>query len=236
MERKSFPLLRKSVDIKERIIEGYASTWDVDQVGDVITKGAFAKSVKERFPAGKIKVLWQHSDPLGMPVEMREDDTGLFVRAKISKTRLGDEALELMGDGVVDSMSIGFSTVQGKVDFTDVDGEPVRVLREVKLFEFSPVTFPANEMATINAVKSAELFDTLKRGGKLGAEDFQLLVKHIAELEALVKDALADSSREQHSKTESATIEPQAEKGIDPAVIDGFQSELDKLISWAKAR
>ena len=47
------------------------------------------------------KVLWQHAQPIGIPVEMREDAKGLWVKVRVSKTALGDEALELMRDSVV---------------------------------------------------------------------------------------------------------------------------------------
>lgn len=141
---------KAAVDLEERTFEGYASTFgNIDQAGDIIMPGAFTKTIQERFPTGSIKILWQHYDPLGMPVEIREDEKGLYVKGKISKTRLGDEALELMRDGVVNQMSIGFTIV--KADYDEETGN--RIIREVKLWEFSPVTFPANEKAVITAVK-----------------------------------------------------------------------------------
>ena len=42
----------------------------------------------------------QHAQPIGIPVEMREDAKGLWVKVRVSKTALGDEALELMRDSV----------------------------------------------------------------------------------------------------------------------------------------
>lgn len=141
-----------SVDMGERTIEGYASTWDKDKIDDIIHRGAFQKSINEAFPKGKIKVLWQHFQPLGMPIEMYEDSKGLFVKAKISKTVLGDEALELMRDGVVNQMSIGYSIPQNKSYYDENTG--VRHITEVKLHEFSPVTFPCNDEAVITSVKS----------------------------------------------------------------------------------
>lgn len=154
MELKAFKMDDQTVDMDARTFEGYASTFgNMDQVGDIIERGAFTKSIAERFGTGQIKVLWQHDQPLGMPVEMREDDRGLWVKGRVSKTRLGDEALELMRDGVIDRMSIGFSIPKGK---SDIDGDGIRRIREVKLYEFSPVTFPANEAAVITGVKSLQ--------------------------------------------------------------------------------
>jgi HK97 family phage prohead protease len=182
MELKSYELKESSVDMDARTFEGYASTWSEDSVGDVIHRGAFAKSIAEAFPAKRIKVLWQHNQPLGMPTEMREDDYGLYVRGKISKTVLGDEALELMRDGVVDRMSIGFMIPKGKSDYDD---KGVRNIREVKLMEFSPVTFPANEAAVITGVKSIQ--EALRNGAEI--TDARQLIKALDDLRALIAKA-----------------------------------------------
>jgi len=147
---KDFKMQDQDVDMDERIVEGYASTFNKDQVEDMIHAGAFTKSINERFPAGKIKLLYQHSTPIGMPIEMREDEKGLFVKARISKTRQGDEALQLAKDGVVDRFSIGFTIPNGK---SETDEYGIRHIFEVKLMEFSLVTFAANEEAVLTAVK-----------------------------------------------------------------------------------
>jgi len=199
MELKSYELKDSYVDMDERTFKGYASTWDEDKVGDVIHQGAFMKSISEAFPANRIKVLWQHSDPLGMPTEMREDNFGLYVKGKVSKTRLGDEALELMRDGVVDRMSIGFMIPQGKSDY-DEDG--VRHIREVKLMEFSPVTFPANEAAIITGVKNIEQaleFATVS--------DYPALIKRLDSLKALIEQKQPQSTVEAEQPPELGEVE-----------------------------
>jgi HK97 family phage prohead protease len=147
---RDFQVKAQSVDEEARTVEGYASTWDMDQVDDIIHFGAFQKSINERFSAGKVKVLWQHADPIGIPLEMTEDDKGLWVKAKISKTALGDEALQLAKDRVVDRFSIGFSIPKGKAE---IDENGIRHIYEAKLMEFSLVTFAANEAAVLTAVK-----------------------------------------------------------------------------------
>lgn len=187
MELKAISFDDSQVDMAERTFKGYASTFgNVDEVGDIIEAGAFTKSIQERGPAGtkQIKVLWQHNEPLGMPTIMVEDSKGLYVEGKISKTRLGDEALELMRDGVVDRMSIGFSIPQGKALWDDTMG--IRRIKEVKLFEFSPVTFPANEMAMVTGVKNLQLIRQLANGGQLSKEELKALADILPELQALV--------------------------------------------------
>jgi len=147
MDHKSVAF--KADDIEGRMFSGYASTWDRDQGGDIIMPGAFNKSLADR--GERVKVLWQHGEPIGKPKMMREDEKGLYVEAQISKTRLGDEALELMRDGVIDQMSIGYSVGPGGAEF---NGDGDRIIKELKLYEFSAVTFPMNEAAVITSVKS----------------------------------------------------------------------------------
>lgn len=178
-EIKATRLRDAKVDMDRRTFEGYAATWDRDRVGDIIKRGAFKKSISEGLPSGRIKVLWLHSDPLGMPLEMSEDSKGLKVKARVSATRLGDEALELMRDGVVDSLSIGYSVPEGKAEWDD-DG---RTIKEIKLYEFSPVVFPANEAAVITGVKDIERVIR----GEASPQEAARLVKALEEIIALVK-------------------------------------------------
>jgi HK97 family phage prohead protease len=147
MELKTFEL--KDVTTEERTFTGYAAAYgNEDSDGDIIELGAFADSIK----AGrdKIKILWQHKsqEPIGIPVEMREDSNGLWVKGKISKTARGDEAMELMKDGVVSAMSVGFI-----INDADYDEKGRRRIKSGRLMEFSLVTFPANEKAVIQSVK-----------------------------------------------------------------------------------
>lgn len=157
-----------------RTISGYASTFGPppDVVGDVVDPGAFAKTIQENGPPKtRVKLLWLHRDPLGLPTLLREDSKGLFFEALVSKTRLGDEALELVRDKVVDRMSIGYATIkESKNPETGANH-----LKEVRLFEISPVAFAANERAEILGVKD----------GGLGIES---IVKSVVATLGLVRD------------------------------------------------
>ena len=152
MDFKSIQFKAEDVDVSERIFKGYASTYDLDQGGDIIVKGAFAKSLATN--ASRVKVLWQHKTdvPIGKPMVMREDDRGLYVEAKISDTTTGRDAMTLLRDGVIDSMSIGY--IVSESDYKD-DG--VRIIKELDLFEFSLVSYPMNEKAVITAVKGLDV-------------------------------------------------------------------------------
>lgn len=135
----------------EGTFEGYVSTFDnVDLVGDVMVKGAFKKTLRDR--KGKIRLLWQHdrNTPIGVFETLKEDSKGLYVKARLAmNTQKGKEAHELLKLGAMDSMSIGYSTIIEEYDRE----KNLNYLKEVKLFEGSLVTFPANESATVSDVK-----------------------------------------------------------------------------------
>jgi len=155
MQVKTIPFECK-VDVDARTIEGYASVFgNVDNGNDRVLKGAFTKTIQERF-IGKtppaIKMLWQHYQPLGLPTMLAEDEHGLAFKAVVSKTALGDEALTLMADGVVSQMSFGFDLVKSVWEEQGEGKADIRNLTEVKLWEISPVTFGMNEETAITAV------------------------------------------------------------------------------------
>jgi len=178
VEHKSVDFEIKKDDIAGRVFSGYASTFDVDLGGDIIVPGAFKKTIEGR--QDKIKILWQHQDPIGKSMRLYEDSIGLFVEGKVSKTRLGDEAIELMRDKVVNQMSIGFSIPAGKSEMSD-DG--IRIIREVKLFEFSPVTFPMNEAAIITSVKNMK--DAIAQG-QIEETDLKELSELLTDIKTLL--------------------------------------------------
>lgn len=132
--------------------EGYGSTFGViDLGGDIVVKGAYAKTLAERGPKG-IKLLWAHdsSQPIGVWEELREDDVGLYCRGRIiTEIAKGQEVYTLMRAGVVDGLSIGYQVVNSARDAAN----GARLLQEVDLREISVVTFPMNETSLISSVK-----------------------------------------------------------------------------------
>jgi len=233
MEIKSFPFEAK-VDLEKYEFEGYASTFgNVDLVGDIVEKGAFKKTIQERLPKNLIKVLWQHYDPMGVPKHMEEDSKGLYVVAKVSKTRENEDRLQLMKDGVVDRLSIGYDVVKREVDDSAKD-RTVR-LKELKLYEFSPVTFPANEEAVITGVKGRELEELLKRIPQLEqylktGYTFPTVNRQAVEAAIKALQALLVTFEEPENSTPKSQ-EPPMLDGIDP---EEFQSVLSELRNYRK--
>jgi len=154
-EYKTFDFQVKEFDFDGRTVEGYAAAFgNIDLGSDIIHPGAFSKTLAER--GGKVRFLWQHDthEPIGKPIEMHEDDNGLFMKAIISDTTRGRDALALLKDNAINGLSIGYDAIPGGTDFSkNTGGETVRNLRELRLWEVSLVSMPMNENATITALK-----------------------------------------------------------------------------------
>ena len=132
--------------------EGLASTFgNVDQVNDIVVRGAFIESLQEKTPV----ILWQHqkNEPIGMPEEIRETEQGLYIKGKLPKsdTFVTGRVIPQIKVGSITKMSIGYITLER--DFND---EGVRLLKKVNLLEVSLVTsvFAANQLANLTGFKS----------------------------------------------------------------------------------
>lgn len=153
-------ILQVAAELKadgEGIVEGYGSIFgNEDSYGDIVAPGAFEETLAEAKAVGRYPaMLWQHdpSEPIGVWTDMTEDSRGLKVRGKFADTQRGQEALALVKMGALTGLSIGYSTVGAEYD----DQAETRTLTKVKLWEVSPVTFPANDKARITRVKSADI-------------------------------------------------------------------------------
>jgi HK97 family phage prohead protease len=160
LETKDFKFTLSAMDDEAGTFTGYASIWGaVDSYGDIVDKGAFRRTVKDnqQFP-----LLWSHDigEPIGV-VRPKEDSTGLKVEGHINlDVQRGRETRSLMKQGAVSGLSIGYQVVKSEPD--EVEKSPVRRLKEIKLWEISPVVFgacPGALVADIKADECSELID-----------------------------------------------------------------------------
>jgi len=143
---------------EQGIIEGYFARWgQVDSHNTRFQKGCFAKSIKERM--NKIVIRNSHGNPIGKPLEIREDDKGAFFSGQVSLgVQEAREAFELVRDSVVTGLSFGFQNVNDKIE-----SDGIRTFTEVKLLEISPTWLPSGDDSRITDVRSGE-DDIDKRG------------------------------------------------------------------------
>jgi uncharacterized protein len=179
MNRKHLTFPFHTKEVKESgEFSGYASVFDkIDYYRDVVRRGAFTKTIAAWKQKGKLPpLLWQHNAqmPIGPHLDMYEDEKGLFVVGKllIADIEKAREAHALLKAGVISGMSIGFDVADNGMEF---DGKTnVWNLNELELWENSLVTFPANEAAQVEEVK------TTLASGKLPAP---------SEFEGFLRDA-----------------------------------------------
>jgi HK97 family phage prohead protease len=182
--------------------DGYITTWNtVDSYGTAFAKGSFRKTIKERLAAAPI--LANHDAfgglPIGKHISANEDSAGVRISAALSETTAGQDARRLLRDGVPLGLSFGFDRIKDRSaeddDPLDMDVAPddvkrwprseIRVITEVRLWESSLVTFPANAKAKPDTIRSLTaddlppLLDALK-AGTLTTEQRALIAELVA--------------------------------------------------------
>ena len=120
---------------------GYAAVFDrPDRGGDVVRRGAFARSLA----GGAVPLLWQHEKarPIGRIDYLREDARGLRVIARVADERVAT----LLRERAVTGLIFGYRVRESK-------GADPRELTELDLVEVSLVTFPMQVLARVHAVE-----------------------------------------------------------------------------------
>ena len=176
MQHSAFGLreLKFAGDGEAMSFTGYGAVFgNIDSYGDVIQPGAFADTLayakqKDQWPA----MLLQHGGfmgaaddmtPIGIWTEMAEDGHGLKITGKLADTERGREAytlLKMQPRPAITGLSIGF--IPKEWSMRSKPEEPRRTLKKVDLLEVSLVTFPANDKARVEAVKSNSRFKTIR--------------------------------------------------------------------------
>lgn len=161
-------MLRKDMSLKIRdfdlhvkavsddgLFSGYGSVFGVvDSYREVVAPGAFAASLADIKAKGRrVPVLWQHrsGEPIGIYSSLSEDDRGLKVEGNlILDVSRAKEAHALLKAGAVSGLSIGYYVRDDSFD----EKSRVRTLKQLDLVEVSLVTFPANDDARVDTIKS----------------------------------------------------------------------------------
>lgn len=157
-----------NIDKAEGIVECFvAAIGNKDSVGDIIIPGAFTGSLKRRKP----RVVWGHNwnEPIGKVLtieEVKPKDSrlpkkmfdagvgGLYARVQFNlNSQRGKEAFANVAFfGEEQEWSIGYKTIDADYDAT----HQANVLKEVELYEVSPVLHGANQLTGTLSVKDNE--------------------------------------------------------------------------------
>ena len=206
------------VDSEKKTVKAVWSTiGNIDLDGDVITAGAFTKTIAERGPQGK-NLIWSLIDhdasiksTIGKPSELYVENNQLIAITKLVETEAGEDALALYQEGLINQHSIGFAIPQGK---SKVEGN-VRYINEVMLYEGSAVLWGANpETPTLGMFKGfnkpaekvserlSKLLSIMKHG-RLTDETFSLIEIEIKQLQSI----LAAKEEAQEPPTNTALMD-----------------------------
>lgn len=113
MERRHETFLRvKSAESSdgERWITAWASTPDEDLVGDIVSP----TGAKYQLPI-PLLAYHKHDCPVGVVTEAHVSAAGIRIRAKLSQgVALADEVWQLVKDGAIGAVSIGFRAIKSK--------------------------------------------------------------------------------------------------------------------------
>jgi len=156
-----------SVDEARGIVECFvAAVGNKDSVGDIVLPGAFNASLKRRKP----RVVWGHNwnEPIGkvldifevgpndprLPLKMKSGGVGgLYARVQFNlKSERGREAFaNVTFFGKEQEWSIGYKTLDAVYD----PAQKANLLKEVELYEVSPVLHGANQLTGTISIKAA---------------------------------------------------------------------------------
>ncbi len=125
---------------------------------EMFAPGAFTRDIQARNGDFRgVKFLYQHdhTEPIGRAVDLSEDAKGFYGAFRIARTARGDEALELLREGVLDAFSIGFRAID-PAPGDPFDPRETVVRTKAALREASLVTFPAYAGALVAGVRQID--------------------------------------------------------------------------------
>ncbi|MFP5078647.1 HK97 family phage prohead protease [Rhizobium sp. YIM 134829] len=178
MNTKDFALQVKDLS-EDGTFEGYGSIFgNVDSYGEKVMPGAFVESLaRHKREGSNVLMLWNHDarEPIGVWEDLAEDAKGLWGKGKfLLDIQRAREVHALAKAKAIGGLSIGYREID-----TDQDGS-VRLLKKLELYEISPVSFPANRRARIEAVKSERMEEFARRlrdGDPLPVKDFEDILR-----------------------------------------------------------
>jgi HK97 family phage prohead protease len=159
--------LKKKEDGEETIATGYLAAFgNIDSHKDIIHKGSFAKSIKERGPESdtprKIAFLYTHNmaQPIGRFTKLEELEKGLYYEATLDAIPfVQGTIIPQLKSGTLNNHSIGYNYVWDKGEY-DEDKDAFHWY-ELETFEGSLLTLGSNELTPFTGFKSFQSLDAV---------------------------------------------------------------------------
>lgn len=159
---KAIDLNDFNIDLTKREVKMVWNSFsEKDDDGDIIIRGAFAKSINERGPASttyrKIAYLKYHNYnlPVGPLKQIWEDQKYLIALANIDPTPEGDTTVTQYQSGTLNQHSIGYRYIWDKIEYSEDDD--AFIVKEVELWEGSVVVAGANENTPLLEMRGMNL-------------------------------------------------------------------------------
>lgn len=160
LERRCMTVdLRASMNGESQILEGYAVVFgslseDLGGFREVVERGAFAQALNE---TPDVRALFNHNPDLVLgrttngTLRLAEDAYGLRVAITLPNTSYAQDVHRLVERGDVNQMSFAFRVHKGGETWTTENGQRIRRLRSLAIYDVSIVTFPAYQATTVAA-------------------------------------------------------------------------------------
>lgn len=154
LERRTFSIDGLTVEVRDGqkpTIRGHAAVFntlseDLGGFREQIVKGAFAEAIER----DDVRALFNHNPDhvlgrnMAGTLRLSEDERGLAIEIDPPDTQIARDLITSMQRGDITQMSFGFSVRPGGQDWAkDDEGRNIRTLKKLRLFDVSPVTFPA---------------------------------------------------------------------------------------------
>lgn len=136
-----------------REISGLAVPYNVEAT---VSDGTRVKIMRGALPVdGPAPKLLQNHDGteiVGLVTARKDEEDGMYFTARISKTRAGDDAIELIKDGAIDAVSIGIDPIKATYDKAGT-----LVVKSARWRELSIVGEPAFADARITQIAATKI-------------------------------------------------------------------------------
>lgn len=173
-----------------------------------ITKGAFKRAINSS--KNDIDFLAEHDSSVVLAstkngtLELREDDVGLYMEARIINTSAGRDWYEMISSGLITNMSFGFRSL--KDDWKSM-GENLyqRTINELELFEVSAVRNPAYASSSISN-RGMDLSDedivpdNIEEDKEMEQRTAEELIEAMREFTAAVKEVRGTMGKDKDGK------------------------------------